>query len=372
MIAPLIRRALHRPLACAAALGLVALTGGGVATAAPSSTTSVTSVVASSPSTGVASSNQFWRQDVSKAPLHPNSKAMAADVAKQVADHWGGVAAFNASKFGTSVYTVPATQKRVDIKFWNCQNKSRTPDGLYGEGGQFTSVPVPTNAVVAGGTDMHLSIYQPSSDTLWEFWKAQKRSDGWYACWGGRIDDFSTSEGNFKGTFGAAASGIAIAPGSVRADEVKAGNINHAMSLQLISPKHWKTVSWPAVRSDGTSTSSSAVAEGQRLRLDPSVNVDALGLHPVAKAVAKAAQKYGFVVTDAAGAVAVVGETGAGLKATTGVDPWSSVLGGTPQYAVMKGFPWHKLQALPMDYGKPGTPSAPSATTAPTVPACAS
>lgn len=370
MFAPILRRVLHRPLACTAALALVATAGAGsVASAAPASTTSVTQVVASSPSTGVAQPSQFWRQDISKAPLHPNSTAMAANVAKQVSDHWGGVAAFNLSKFGTSVYTVPATQQRVDVKFSDCQNKGYVPTGLYGKGGHFTSVPVPTNALTAGGTDMHLSIYQPASDTLWEFWKAQKRTDGWYACWGGRIDAFSTSDGNFKGTFGAAASGIAIAPGSIRADEVKANAINHAMSLQLIAPKHWKTYSWPAVRSDGTSTSSSAVAEGQRLRLDPSVNVDALNLHPVAKAVAKAAQKYGFVVTDAAGAVAVVGETGAGIKATTGVDPWASVLGSTPQYSVMKGFPWSKLQALPMDYGKPGTPTAPVAATAPVCPA---
>ena len=371
------RRVLHRHLAGAAALGVAVLAVGSsvpataagpdaVRTASASTTAvapasapavlpgqDVSRAIAGSPVNGVAAPTQFWKQDISRAPLAKNSKALAANVAKQVKDHWGGVAAFNLSKFGTSTYTVPAQQPRVDVNFWDCQGKGHTPSALYGEGGQFVSVPVPAYALPAQGTDMHLSIWQPSTDTLWEFWKAQKRADGWYACWGGRIDGFSRSDGSFTGSFGAAASGLAIAPGSIRADEVRAGRIDHAMSLQLISPKEWKTFSWPAVRSDGTSKDPAAVAEGQRLRLDPSVDVDRLGLHPVARAVAKAAQTYGFVVTDAAGAVAVVGENGDGALAVAGTNPWSGLLGKTPQYAVMKGFPWEKVQVLPMDYGKP-------------------
>jgi hypothetical protein len=83
------------------------------------------------------------------------------------------------------------------------------------------------------------------------------------------------------------------------------------------------------------------------------VNVDALPLHPLAKMIAKAAQTYGFIVTDKSGAVAVVTENGAAVKAKTGVDPWKRILGKTPSWLLMKGFPWDRLQALPKDYGKP-------------------
>lgn len=328
----------------------------------------VSRVIAGSPSNGIATGGQFWRQDISKAPLDPRSPQMAAHVAQQVADHWGGVAAFNLHRFGTSTYTVPRSQARVDIKFSDCQGKKHVPKGLYGPGGHFVSVPIPPNALPAQGTDMHLAIWQPSTDTFWELWKAQKRSDGWYACWGGRIDGYSSSQAQFPGYFGVSASGIAAAPGSIRADEVAAQSIDHAMSLQIIRAKHWKTISWPAVRSDGWAEDEFAVAEGQRLRLDPSVNVDALKLHPVARAVAKAAQKYGFVVTDTAGAVAIVAENGDGVKAVTGKNPWDSLMKGTMQSATMKNFPWQKLQVLPMDYGKPG--SAPSVATPATSKIC--
>jgi 7-keto-8-aminopelargonate synthetase-like enzyme len=81
--------------------------------------------------------------------------------------------------------------------------------------------------------------------------------------------------------------------------------------------------------------------------------VDGLALTPVAKMVAKAAQKYGFIVTDKAGAVSVIAESGAGVQAKTGVNPWNAIMGSTPSYLMMRNFPWDKLQALPRNYGKP-------------------
>jgi len=62
-------------------------------------------------------------------------------------------------------------------------------------------------------------------------------------------------------------------------------------------------VSWPATRSDGNGKG--LIAEGQRFRLNPSVNVDSLNIHPVAKIIAKAGQKCGFIVWDKAGSLSI-------------------------------------------------------------------
>jgi hypothetical protein len=256
-------------------------------------------------------------------------------------------------RYNTSVYSVAASTPRVDVGWDNCQGKTYVPTGLVGVGGQFTGVPIPANAVPAAGTDAELSVYSASTDQLWEFWKASHRADGWHACWGGRIDHVSTSTGYFSGGFGASASGLAISGGTVSLADVQRGYINHALALAIVDAAPWKIVSWPAQRSDGSSASLSPIAEGTRFRLDPSINVDALALTPIAKMVAKAAQQYGFIVTDKAGAVSVIAESGAGVKATTGVDPWVAILGSTPSYLVMRNFPWDKLQALPRNYGKP-------------------
>ncbi|WP_432547373.1 DUF4124 domain-containing protein [Kineococcus sp. SYSU DK004] len=292
-----------------------------------------------------------WRQDVRDAPLHEDSAAMVEHLVGQVEAHYGGVAAFNVSNYSTAFYTVDADQPRVDVAFDDCQGKGYTPDGLRGPDGQFANVPVPDDAVPARGADGQLTVWSPETDQLWEFWRAERVDGEWRACWGGRIDDVSTNPGFFSGGFGSSASGLAISGGMVRLDDVRAGRIEHTLALQVVEPKEWDEFSWPAQRSDGFSTDEHALPEGQRLRLDPDLDLDALDLHPVARMVAEAAQRYGFLVVDKAGSVAVSAETG---QVTDGeVNPWDELLDGTPHYEVMAGFPWGELQVLPTDYGKP-------------------
>ena len=42
-----------------------------------------------------------------------------------------------------------------------------------------------------------MTIWQPKTDTLWEFWQASKQSDGWHASWGGAIKHVSQSRGYY-------------------------------------------------------------------------------------------------------------------------------------------------------------------------------
>lgn len=298
-------------------------------------------------------SGSAWRASIVAAPVAANSAVLAADLASQVAVRYGGIAAFNVWQYNTSFYTAVAGTPVADVGWDNCQGKKYVPAGLLGVGGQFTGVPVPADAVPAAGSDAELTVYSPATDQLWEFWMASHRADGWHACWGGRIDHVSTSAGFFTGGFGASASGLAVAGGMVSLADVRRGSIDHALALAVVDAAPWTSVSWPAQRSDGSRGSASLIAEGTRFRLDPSVNVDGLALTPLAKMIAKAAQRYGFIVTDKAGAVSVVTESGAGVQARTGVNPWTAIMGKTPSYLIMRNFPWDKLQALPPNYGKP-------------------
>jgi hypothetical protein len=310
------------------------------------------SVVPEVPAGGVFGSKSFWRQSVVGAPVAANSAAMVAGLASEISSYYGGVAGFNVWQFNASVYTVGASVPRVNVKWDNCQRKSATPAGLLGPAGQFGQVPIPAKAVPATGSDSELSVYSPSTDQLWEFWHARHLSDGWHACWGGRIDGVSKSPGYFLGGFGAAASGLAFAE-PVSLNDVRSGVINHAVPIAIVSPAHWSTYSWPAQRSDGDSYSPNALPEGTRLRLPSSIRVDSLPLTPIAKMIAKAAQKYGIVVDDRAGSVAVIAESGNGEKIATGHNPWDTLLGGVPAYEQLKNFPWNKLQAIRRNYGQP-------------------
>ncbi len=297
--------------------------------------------------------SSVWRTDLRTAPVAANSAALVSNLTAQVNRYYAGNAAFNVWQYGGNVYTVAPGQPRVDVRWDDCQGKGSVPTGLLGPGGQFTSVPIPSDAVPTVGTDASMSIHQPATDTLWSFWKLARKADGWHACWGGRIDGASSSPGWYPGGFGVSATGLAVEGGIVNIRDVQAGRIDHALALGLLSTAQWKSFSWPAQRSDGFDTAADAIPEGTRLRLDASVDVDALALSPIGKMIARAAQTYGFIVTDKAGVVGIGAEGGSGVRTRTGTNPWDTLLGATPSYAVLAGFPWSRLRALPKDYGKP-------------------
>ena len=143
----------------------------------------------------VMSADNDLRKDISKAPLAPNSAAVVATLNSQIASHWDGTAAFNDNAYNAATFTVGPETKRIDLKFDNCQNKSTVPLQLYDPayGAHFKNVPMPDNAMVSEGTDKEISIYDPATDELWEYWVVSKKSDGWYACWGGRMENASRS-----------------------------------------------------------------------------------------------------------------------------------------------------------------------------------
>jgi hypothetical protein len=200
-----------------------------------------------------------------------------------------------------------------------------------------------------------MTVYQPSSDTIWEFWQTRNQGGVWQACWGGRIQGASKSSGIFSGSYGTTATGLPFLGGQITAEELQRGEIRHAIGISLVEVAAWNVVSWPANRSDGYNPNNAPnrIAEGQRFRLDPTVDVAALNIHPVAKIIAKAAQKYGFVVWDKAGAISLRAQNPKSYTVLGQANPYNALFNGTAEYAVLNGFPWNRLQFLPMNYGKP-------------------
>jgi len=298
------------------------------------------------------SPSSFFYADLRGAPLSPDSPSLVSHLAQSVTNRYNGVAALNVSDYNVGFYTAARGTSRTTVRFNDCQNKGWFDPQLARA---FADVPIPSGAVAAAGTDHNLSIYDPTSDTLWEFWLAQRDASGWTACFGGRLDSVSTSPGYFPGGLGASATGISMVGGMVSLADMKRGYINHALYLAVPDVRKWTDYSWPAQRSDGSSDDPSSLLEGSRLRLDAGVNVDSLPLTPLGRMVAKAAQTYGFVVSDRAGAVAVITESGAATAASTGVDPWVSLLdlNSKPSCTQLAGFPWDRMQVVAKDWGKP-------------------
>lgn len=309
-------------------------------------------VVKALPTDAIFAPTSFWYQVIpADVTLHPNSANFTAEFQRQIKAYYGNVK-INTTSYASPVYTAQADTPTTAVQFWDCQRKGTADPGLVK---QWSEVPVPSHAQQASGADAEMTIYQPSSDTIWEFWVTRNQGGVWQACWGGRLQNASKSDGVFPAYYGTTATGLPFLGGQITAEELQRGEIRHAIGISLVDVERWNIISWPAHRSDGYNPNNAPnrIAEGQRFRLDPAVNVDALSLHPVARIIAKAAQKYGFVVWDKAGSISLRAQNPKSYTALGEVNPYAPLFNGTADYALLDGFPWNRLQFLPMNYGKP-------------------
>jgi hypothetical protein len=304
------------------------------------------------PTDAIFAPTSFWYQVIpANATLHPNSANFTAEFQRQLKAYYGNVK-INTTSYASPVYTAPGNTPTTAVHFWDCQGKRWADPSLVK---QWSAVPVPNDAQQASGSDAEMTIYQPSSDTIWEFWQTRNQGGVWQACWGGRLQHASKSDGIFPSGYGTTATGLPFLGGQVTAEELKRGEIRHAIGISLVDVERFGILSWPANRSDGYNPNNAPnrIAEGQRFRLDPTVDVDALSMHPVGKVIAKAAQKYGFVVWDKAGSISLRAQNPKSYTALGNADPYPALFNGTADNALLDGFPWNRLQFLPMNYGKP-------------------
>lgn len=212
---------------------------------------------------------------------------------------------------------------------------------------QLTGLHIPRDANPAAGTDQEICVVNADSGTVTDIWHATKIDDmHWTASWAGTIADAGKSDGIHTAPWGATASGLAFLPLMVCPDELADGWIGHALGIGLPKACLSNVVSWPANRTDGEGTGSGLIAEGQRLFLPRSVDLDALGLSRTCRTVARAAQEYGLVVWDR-------GEDSTTIRAVnaTGMtaDPYPALTAGHSAYP-LANFPVASLQVMPRDW----------------------
>ena len=106
------------------------------------------------------------------ARLDPESAPLIAAFASE-AEHEGasGVGPFvQTGSYTTPIYVVGPTQSTVRVQIDTDQN-SQWVDSLQGAS---NAVPIPANAQPAPGTDSQITIFQPSTDRMWEYWDTRK------------------------------------------------------------------------------------------------------------------------------------------------------------------------------------------------------
>ena len=238
----------------------------------------------------------------------------------------------NTTEWSVAVYTVGAKVPPVRVQLDNYSPALAN---------NFAAVPIPANATPAGGGDRHLAIHQPATDTLWELWLADHRADGWHAVWGGKMTHVSTNPGYFQSPWGGSGTSLALLGGLLTIEELRAQRIDHALAIAIPNTAAG-ALTWPAQRGDGRTTGPTAIPEGTRFRVDPSIDLAKLGLSPLGLALARAAQRYGMIVRDTGGNIALYAED----PAPTGSNPYPTLFGGRWPHEILNEIPWDHLQVV--------------------------
>jgi hypothetical protein len=194
-----------------------------------------------------------------------------------------------ASAWTFPVYTSTSSTPRYDVNLTVSWAAAHVMSG----------VPIPSAAAPDPAGDHHLTVMDPATNCEYDFWGAIKAADGtWSASWANAT--MLSSDGIYDGGWSARAAGFANGLGLIRPEELAAGHIDHALVFGFPDAKSGGPV-WPATHSDGNSTRAGAIPEGARVQIDPSLNLDSLGLNQWQRIVAQALQTYGMFLADSGG-----------------------------------------------------------------------
>ncbi len=240
-----------------------------------------------------------WNQLVSAWPVHPNSRNIVALIGNDKPLRYNPDMGF---------VLVPSDQKRVEVKITDYPAESDkglypVPDQLPIEGWpawfhrdsghpNVTMEDVQRDKLNLGG-DRHAIVVDPVNRMLYEFDGMRRTVSGWQAAQAS-IFDLKTNKLRPMGWTSADAAGLPIFPAVVRYDELKRGQIDHA--LRVTVRKTRQDFVAPATHYASRLTDENLPRMGERLRLRQDFDVS--GFAPEARTILVALKRYGMFVAD--------------------------------------------------------------------------
>ena len=220
-------------------------------------------------------------RDISHAPVDPNSAKYIASIGAGIHLH---------ADFGTPPsYGIPYTvvgprQRKVPVHF---EYTEESDPGPY---------PIPPNAPVEGAGeegDRHVLVLQEGTCKLYELYAARRDGSGWKAG-SGAVFNLRSNALRPEGWTSADAAGLPIFPLLARYQEVKAGQIDHALRVTVAQTQQGYI--HPATHLASSSPDPDLPPMGLRLRLKASFPLSSY--RGQALVILRALKRYGLIVAD--------------------------------------------------------------------------
>jgi hypothetical protein len=239
-----------------------------------------------------------WNQDISSAPVDPNSSAIINFIGASTPLHPDfGAGLYSGQTIGIP-YIVVSGSPFVNVRYT-----------AYGSESDPGPMPVPKNAPIEGypkpgNGDRHVLVLDRDNCWLYELYHSYLQTDGSWKAGSGSVWDLLNDEQRPYTWTSADAAGLPIFPGLARYDEVASGQIQHALRFTLQYSQTAFTP--PASHWAGNSTSTYAAPMGMRVRLKSSFDITSFP--PQSRVILAALKKYGMITADNGGSMFISGD----------------------------------------------------------------
>jgi hypothetical protein len=276
-----------------------------------------------------------WRPFNAQSPwnsLIPANPALAPDSTTLVSDlrtssQYGTNLDVNIARFSIPLYYATPSTPLVDVL---AELGGLGFSGSNGENAH-AQVPIPAGATPDPESDHHLLIVDRAKNLEWGMWNTVNTNGKWTCSLGATADlsgdglrPYKPNNPTWYTSHGARACGFPLIAGLIRTEEIDAGRIEHALVIaypHIRAGLYMSPASTAQSRIGDDAIKTRGIPCGGRIQLDPSLNLDSLGLSRAGRIIAEALQRYGAYVGDYSGAISLYAENAPAAQAH-----WQGVL----------------------------------------------
>jgi hypothetical protein len=221
--------------------------------------------------------SNVWNRSVTGLPVAANSATMIAAIGSAVGLHPDFSAA--------NRYGIPYNIVGPGTPAW-------TVSFQYDDESDHVGYPIPAAPIQERGSDHHILMVDTTACRLFELFDAAKH--GSWTAGAGATWDLASNALRPDTWTSADAAGLPIFPGLARFDEMRTGQIRHA--LRFTAPTTCDGYVYPARHEAGSASCASYPPMGLRVRLKASVNIS--GFAPDVRVLLQAMKTYGMLLAD--------------------------------------------------------------------------